>query len=107
MTDADIQAIADEVLAALDTGQRLAPFSARVAGFDLAAAYRVAAALRTKRQARGARPVGRKIGFTNRTIWAEYGVSTPIWGDVYDTTLRDLPGGVGSFPLGHLAETKI
>ncbi len=32
---------------------------------------------------RGERPIGRKIGFTNRNIWAEYGVYAPIWGDVY------------------------
>lgn len=107
MTDADIQAIAAAALAALDGGTRLEPFSARWPELDLAAAYRVAAALRARRQARGERPVGRKIGFTNRTIWAEYGVSTPIWGDVYDTTLRDLPGGAGTFALGHFGEPKI
>jgi 2-oxo-3-hexenedioate decarboxylase len=43
--------------------------------------------------ARGERPVGRKIGFTNRNIWDEYGVFQPIWGDVYDTTALDVSPG--------------
>ncbi len=53
--------------------------------------------------ARGERPVGRKIGFTNRTIWAEYGVYAPIWGDMYDTTLRDLAATDGALDLGAAA----
>ena len=39
------------------------------------------------------KPVGRKIGFTNRTIWAEYGVYAPIWGYMYDTTVKPLDAG--------------
>jgi 2-oxo-3-hexenedioate decarboxylase len=67
----------------------------------------VLAALRRLRQARGMRPVGRKIGFTNRTIWAQYGVYAPIWGDMYDTTVSDLAARGGTFALGTLAEPKI
>ena len=107
MTETEIAAIATEALAAFDTGARLTPFAARCPGLDLDAAYRVAATLRRLRQARGERPVGRKIGFTNRTIWTEYGVSTPIWGDMYDTTVSELAAGGGACALGHLAEPKI
>lgn len=39
------------------------------------------------RIARGERPRGYKVGFTNRTIWARYGVHAPIWGMVWDSTL--------------------
>ena len=46
--------------------------------FGLKEAYQVTAAVRAEREARGERPIGRKIGFTNRTIWAEYGVHAPI-----------------------------
>lgn len=70
--------------------RQIAPLSSRPGGLDLTVAYRVTAALRRLRRARGETPVGRKIGFTNRTIWAEYGVYAPIWGDMYDTTLRPL-----------------
>ena len=31
------------------------------------------------RRARGEKMVGRKIGFTNRNIWAENGATAPIW----------------------------
>jgi 2-oxo-3-hexenedioate decarboxylase len=103
----DPDAIATEALGALEGGGPIAPFSARAAGLDLARAYRAAAALRRLRQARGARPVGRKIGFTNRTIWAEYGVDAPIWGDLYDTTVVELAACDGRFALGRLAEPKI
>ncbi len=56
---------------------------------------------------RGERPIGRKIGFTNRTIWAEYGVWAPIWGYVYDSTVRNLPTGSGELRLATLAEPRI
>src|SRR5215471_604847 len=54
-------------------------------------AYRISARLCALRTARGERVIGRKIGFTNRTIWAEYAVYAPMWGFVFDTTVRDLP----------------
>ena len=89
----DIQDIADEAFAVLGTGRQIAPFTSRRPDFGLEDAYRVAAAVRERREARGERPVGRKIGFTNRTIWAEYNVHAPIWGYAYDRTIHDLPQG--------------
>ena len=83
-----VDAVASEILAASASSRQIAPLTERMTGFDLDAAYAVTAALRRLRMARGERPVGRKIGFTNRTIWAEYGVYAPIWGDMYDTTLQ-------------------
>jgi 2-oxo-3-hexenedioate decarboxylase len=81
---------ATAVLAALDAPASLGPFTDTDPGFDLAEAYRTAAAHASLRRARGERPVGRKLGFTNRTIWEEYGVRAPIWGFVYDSTVRPL-----------------
>jgi 2-keto-4-pentenoate hydratase len=103
----DIHEIASEVFAVLGTGRQVAPFSDRWPDFGLGDAYRVTAAVRAKREARGERPVGRKIGFTNRTIWAEYNVHAPIWGYVYDRTVRDLPGGGADISLTGLAEPRI
>ena len=57
------------------------------------------AAANHMRVTRGETPVGRKIGFTNRTIWTEYNVHGPIWGYVYDRTVHDLAGIGGTFPL--------
>ena len=85
----DIAAIAAEVMAAYDERRQVAPFSSRQP-FSIADAYRVTPKIRQLREARGERVLGRKIGFTNRTIWDEYGVDGPIWGYVYDGTLRDL-----------------
>lgn len=99
--------IAAEMLAALDARRQVPPITGRADELDLAEAYRVAAAVRRRRQARGERVVGRKIGFTNTTIWDEYGVHAPIWGYVYDTTLHDLEGGSGTFALSAVVEPRI
>ncbi len=89
----DAAAIARTILAATDGGGQIEPFTANGGDFSEADAYAVTAELRALRVARGERPVGRKIGFTNRNIWDEYGVFQPIWGDVYDTTALDVwPG---------------
>jgi 2-oxo-3-hexenedioate decarboxylase len=89
-TSADRDDIAREALAAIDAARQIAPFSARRPGIGLDDAYRVSARMRELRVARGERAVGRKIGFTNRTIWAEYGVYAPNWGFMFDTTVHDL-----------------
>ena len=103
----DIDRIARETLAALDERRQIPSWTARDPGFDLAAAYCVAAAIKHLRYARGERPVGRKIGFTNRTIWAEYGVYAPIWGYMYETTVQDLAAVKDAFPLDRLLEPRI
>lgn len=54
---------------------------------DLAAAYRLALAVRQLRQTTGDRPRGYKIGFTNRTLWPLYNVFAPIWGTVWEKGL--------------------
>jgi 2-oxo-3-hexenedioate decarboxylase len=88
----DPDRIAEEIMAAWTARRQIAPLAARLPGFDMARAYQVTAALRRIRKARGEQPVGRKIGFTNRTIWDEYKVYAPIWGDVYATTLQETDG---------------
>jgi 2-oxo-3-hexenedioate decarboxylase len=103
----NIEAIAAEALASLDGGRQITSFSARIPDFTLDDAYRATAAMRQTRISRGERVLGRKIGFTNRTIWAEYNVFAPIWGFVYDRTLRNLAEIGGVFPLTGLAEPRI
>ncbi len=87
MSPQRIQAIARELLRAHDQAQPLVSIAARAADFDLDAAYQVAAELMRVRRSRGSRPLGRKIGFTNRSIWARYGVDAPMWAHVYDDTV--------------------
>ena len=80
----ELQAVAAEAFATLDTGRQVEPFSSRLSSFNLDDAYRVTAAVRKMRDSRGELPVGRKIGITNRTIWAEYNVYEPS-GDMSTT----------------------
>lgn len=103
-----IQAMAAEALDALDRRRSIDPFSRRERALDLDTAYAVAADVRRLRVARGERPVGRKIGFTNRGIWSQYTVYSPIWGDMYDCTVRNVDA-VGTFeqPVGHMLEPRI
>ncbi len=103
----DAAAIADEVLAALDARQQIPPFTRRVPGFDLAAAYRVAAEIRRRRTGRGERPVGRKLGFTNRNIWPEFGVYAPVWADLFDSTLHQVDPANATFDLAPMLEPRI
>ncbi len=101
-----VEAIAAEVADALATGRQISPIAARHPGFGAGEGYAVTAGLRRLRQQRGERQVGRKIGFTNRTIWQQYGVDAPIWGDMYDATVRDI-GRSATFALGTLPEPLI
>jgi 2-oxo-3-hexenedioate decarboxylase len=59
---------------------------------SLPAAYADALAVNRLRMARGERPAGYKVGFTNRTIWERYQVFAPIWGVVWDSTLTRCDG---------------
>src|SRR5262245_21992627 len=85
--DMNTKQIAEELLAAFDRGGTISSIVARHSGFGWDEGYAVLAEILRLRRARGERTLGRKIGFTNRNIWAEYGATAPIWAHVYDTTL--------------------
>ena len=74
---------------------------------DLEVAYRDALAVRALREKRGEKPVGFKIGFTNRTIWERYGVFAPIWGTVWNTTLARTDGTEGELSLARLSQPRL
>jgi 2-keto-4-pentenoate hydratase len=101
-----LKAIATEAFAALGGAGQIPPFSARRLGLAVDDAYRVTPLVRQMYEASGAKAVGRKIGFTNRTIWAEYGVYAPIWGHVFDRSVRDL-ATVATLPLAPFSEPRI
>lgn len=75
-----------------DDGRVWPHLPGEVGGTDLAIAYEQALAVRALRIARGERPAGYKIGFTNRTIWERYNVFAPIWGTVWDSGLVHCDG---------------
>jgi len=103
----DIQAVAAEVFGTLDSGRQIEPFSSRISSFNLDCAYRVTAVVRKMREIRGELPVGRKIGFTNRTIWPKYNVYAPIWGYIFNRTVHNLAEIGDTFSLIGLAEPRI
>jgi 2-keto-4-pentenoate hydratase len=107
MAQIDLRALAAEIRAAQDGRKAMPRISERVPGFDVAQAYAVAHLVHEARIAEGAKPLGRKIGFTNRGIWPTYNVYEPIWGYVYDTTVVQLDGERATCRLGRFAEPKI
>ncbi|HVF63643.1 MAG TPA: fumarylacetoacetate hydrolase family protein [Casimicrobiaceae bacterium] len=99
--------VVDRVLNAFDSGQQMAPISASDAAFDVGSAYRVLHDLHDRRRAAGWIPLGRKIGFTNRTIWTRYGVDRPMWSHVWDRTLVHADRGCAEVSLDHLMQPRI
>jgi 2-oxo-3-hexenedioate decarboxylase len=99
-----IDQCAADAFAVLDTGRQIEPFASCHAAFSLDDAYRVTLAIRKMREARGERPVGRKIGLTNRMTWPDY---EPMWGYVYDSTVHNLHDLDDTFSLQGLAEPRI
>jgi 2-oxo-3-hexenedioate decarboxylase len=100
-----LREIAAEAAAAFNTGShRIPPFTARHPGLSIDDAYRITALAHEMRLTQGYKAVGRKIGFTNRRIWDEYGVHAPVWGYIYNRTLCDL---AAPLPLAPYSEPKI
>jgi 2-keto-4-pentenoate hydratase len=85
----------------------VSPFSERYPGLTPADGYAAARELHQHRLAAGWKPVGRKIGFTNRTLWERYGVYEPMWGTVYDRTLIRAENDRASVHLAGLAQPRI
>ena len=101
------ESIAAELLAAYDAGTRTSLFSTRPGGLTLPQAYEAANVLRGLRISRGERPLGWKIGFTNRSIWDRYGVHAPIWGPVWDRTVAQIDGTSHRVSLGGLVQPRL
>ena len=104
---ADLDRIAEHLLLARDEGRQVAPLSSTEDKLSLEDAYRLAAKLRTLREACGERAIGRKIGFTNRNIWPQYKVYAPIWGYIYNTTVHELGDAAPASRLAWMLEPRI
>jgi 2-oxo-3-hexenedioate decarboxylase len=99
--------LAAELISLHDAPHEVAPFTDRYPGLTPEEGYAAARALHEHRLAAGWRPLGRKIGFTNRTIWERYGVYEPIWGTVYDRTLIEARDDRAVVPLAGLVNPRI
>jgi 2-oxo-3-hexenedioate decarboxylase len=90
-----------EMLRLADTASTAQPLSVRLPGFTLEDAYSIALEVMRHREQSGWRRAGRKIGFTNTSIWHQYGVDRPMFGYMYDETVQyadnqpPLPPGEG------------
>ena len=104
---ADLKPIADALIAAYDTATTLPPITASAPDFSVADGYAVLHDIETRRRAQGWKAVGRKIGFTNRTIWPRYGVYQPMWAHVWTHTIHFAPGGKAALPLNGLVQPRI
>jgi len=97
-----------EELVRVHEGSRIVPrFSERYPGLTSEQGYAAARELHAHRLAQGWKPAGRKIGFTNRTLWQRYGVHEPMWGMVYDRTLVHASGNHATLSLEGLAQPRI
>lgn len=99
--------LARELISLHEAPREVPPFSERYPGLTSELGYAAARALHEHRIAQGWRPAGRKIGFTNRTLWARYGVYEPMWGTVYDRTLIQAPDNRARVALQGLVNPRI
>ena len=105
--ESSLGGIADRLVAAYDSASFVDPITASRPGFTVAEAYDVLADIETRRRGAGWRPVGRKIGFTNRTIWDRYGVWQPMWAHVWAHTVHHVEGGKATLPLDGLVQPRL
>ena len=103
----DVAELADRLIAAYDNATTLTPITEWAPAFDVDAAYAVLAEIERRRRAQGWQPVGRKIGFTNRTIWPRYGVYRPMWAHVWQHTVQYAVDGRATLELGHFVQPRI
>lgn len=103
----DATNLGDELIELHRQPRQVAPFSARYPGLTPEAGYAAARRLHSHRLAQGWKLEGRKIGFTNRTLWQRYGVNEPMWGVVYDRTLIRAKDNRATVPLAGLVQPRI
>lgn len=104
---ADEAAIAERLLRAYDEAESIAPITRDAPDFDVAAAYRVLAIVEQRRMAQGWQPVGRKIGFTNTTLWPRYGVFQPMWARIWSNTVHRARSNKATLALGPMVQPRI
>ena len=75
----DAELIARELLGLWGQPVQIEPLSKTEPDMSLSRAYEIAGHIRLLRIDRGELVLGRKIGFTNQSIWKGFGISAPIW----------------------------
>jgi len=99
--------IADRLLAACEGGTTTTSISRTSPAFGQEDAYEVLDLIAAHRRTNGWQPVGRKIGFTNRTIWQTFGVEAPMWAHLWDRTVVHAAGLTATVSLGSYVQPRI
>lgn len=107
MPERTLKKVSEELIELAASGHTAPPFTSRFRKLNAEMGYRAMRRLHQHRLTIGWRPIGRKVGFTNRTIWPRYGVHDPIWGFVYEQTALRAEGGRAEVPLENLAQPRI
>jgi 2-oxo-3-hexenedioate decarboxylase len=108
MSDPDIHALAQEMLAAYTTGAVIpVPPSARQEEFDLNSAYAVEAEFCRLRKHNGRRTVGLKVGYANKAMWRVLKLETLLWAHMYDDTVHYAGENSAELQLPYHRSSKI
>jgi len=99
--------LAAQLLAAYDRAGTITPPTQQDPDFAMADGYAVLDEIEQHRRASGWRRVGRKIGFTNRTLWARYTIDRPLVASVWDQTLILTGSGEATVALAPFCQPRI
>tara|TARA_B100001093_G_C26717054_1_gene966118 strand:- start:414 stop:1205 length:792 start_codon:yes stop_codon:yes gene_type:complete len=100
----NVDDVAFEVFEAIKSSNQIQPFSGRNFNLSNSEAYQVA---RKVFQLRGWENVGRKIGFTNRSIWPIYSVNEPMWGFISTSSVVYAENNTAAVNLSGFCEPRI
>jgi 2-oxo-3-hexenedioate decarboxylase len=104
----DVAAIATRLIHAYDTATTIATITDTDPDFDIPAAYEVLREIENRRRiAQGWQMVGRKIGFTNTTIWSRYGVYQPMWAHIWTHSTHFAKDGHATLELKTFVQPRI
>jgi len=104
----DIAAIATRLINAYDTATQISPITDASPTFDVPAAYEVLREIENRRRiSQGWQMVGRKIGFTNTTIWSRYGVYQPMWAHIWTHSTHFAKDGHATLELRPFVQPRI
>ena len=101
----NIEEIASEVSSSISLAKQIEPFSKRGLVLSLQEAYDVAGIVRQKLGQ--TEIIGRKIGFTNRSIWNVYNVDQPIWGSITKNSISFFESNFLKIDLSQFCEPRI
>lgn len=100
----NVDQMANEILHAVRTKTQITPFTQRNISLSNEDAYTVS---RKLNELKGQNVCGRKIGFTNRSIWPIYGVNQPIWGSMDTSSVSFAQDGKSTVYLTNYCEPRV